>query len=84
MQSALHGVLGDAGQLVAADQIADDEDLGMPGHRQIGVDRDAAGVVRRWRRHLGDPPRERHGLHARRPQHGPGRVLLAGAAGLRA
>ena len=37
MQTALHGVLGDAGQVVAADEVADDEDLGVPGHGQVGV-----------------------------------------------
>ena len=49
---------------------------GESGERGVDPD-DASGAVGRRSEHLGDVPRERHGLDARRPQHGQRRVAEA-------
>ena len=45
VQAALHGHLAHAGQPVQADHVADGEDLGVTGDRQVGQHRDAPGPV---------------------------------------
>ena len=65
----LHGGGRDAGHLLAGaldmGQVADDEDLGMAGDRQVGCDLHASGVIERGAERL----RERRGLHPRGPDH---------------
>ena len=82
MQSALHGVLSHSWQVVAADEVTDDEDLRMPGHGQVGFHRDASRMVGLGLEHLCDAPREGHGFDACRPEDRPRRVILGRAAGL--
>ena len=60
--------------------IADDEDLGVAGHGQVGLDEDPAVAVRLGAGRLGDPTGERRREHAGRPQDGPGRDDLLGRA----
>ena len=82
VESALHGVLSHSRQVVAADEVTDDEDLRMPGHGQVGFHRDASGMVGLGLEHLCDVPREGHGFNACRPEDGPCRKILGRAAGL--
>ena len=60
------------GQVVEADHVADDEDLGVAGQREVGVDRDPAGAVERRAGLLGQGPAERAGLDAGGPDLGDG------------
>ena len=48
-------------------RVADDEDVGMSRHGQVGIDLDPPGLVRRH----AEPLRHRRRLHARRPDHRP-------------
>ena len=73
---ALDRDLGDAGQVVEGDHVADDEHLGVAGQREVGVDADPAGPVQRRAGLLGQGPGELAGLDAGGPDLGDGRDPL--------
>lgn len=83
VEPALHRVFGDPGKFVAAREVADDENVRMPGHGQVSLHLDPPGAVGRRREHLGDMSGERHGLDASRPQHSSSRAVFAPATCLR-
>ncbi len=73
----LHGHLGHAGQrfavLLEVGQVADDEDVGVAGQRQIRPDDEAAGAILLRAGALGDDRAQRRGAHARAPEYSEGR-----------
>ena len=58
-------VLRDAWQVVSADEVANDEDVRVSWHRQVGFDGDASCVIRRRTQHFSDAPCEGDRFHAR-------------------
>ena len=74
VEAALHGHLGDAGEVVEAHEVADHRYLRVVGDGQVGVDLDAAGPVLLGAGGGGDLVGERRRLDARGPQHGAGVV----------
>src|SRR6185312_9115226 len=82
VHATLHRVLGNARQVVTAGKVADDKDLGMACHGQVGFHRDPPRAVGVCAQNLGDASCEGHGLDTGRPQDRPRRVLLGRAAGL--
>ena len=65
---ALDRDLRHAGKVVEGDHVADDEDLGVTGERQVGVDADATGPVERRTGLLGQDLPERARLDTRPPR----------------
>ena len=76
---ALDRDLGDAGQVVEGDHVADDEDLGVARQREVGVDGDPAGAVERGAGLVRERPAQRARLHTGRPHLGDGADALLAA-----
>ncbi len=72
----LHSHLGHAGQrltvLLIVGQVADDEDVGVAGQRQVRPDDEATGAVLLRPGALGQHRAQRGSAHARTPQDGVG------------
>ena len=86
VRPALHRALGDARRRLALlprldRRVADDEDLRVPGQREVRSDQHAPRPVGLGAGGLGDGPRERRRGDAGRPQHGPRRDRLLAVGG---
>ena len=72
----LHRDLGDPGEVVQRDHVADGEHLGMAGQRAVVEHGDPAGAVARRPARLREQAGQRRGLHAGRPDLGAGHDAL--------